>query len=95
MSILLFEFQYSNFERVTQNKLEKCVDICFKFGSTQNQNAAFRFSMYKNKKCLIKDLFHLQIKIFYKHRAAGEANSCQKSVALEMNVIHYKKSNIK
>ena len=50
MSILLFEFQYSNFERVTENKLEKCVDICFKLGSTQNQNAAFRFSIYKNKK---------------------------------------------
>ena len=50
MSILLFEFQYSNFERVTQNKLEQCIDICFKLGSTQNQNAAFRFSIYKNKK---------------------------------------------
>ena len=50
MSILLFEFQYSNFERVTQNKLEQCIDLCFKLGSTQNQNAAFRFSIYKNKK---------------------------------------------
>jgi hypothetical protein len=58
MSILLFEFQYSNFERGTQNKLKQCIDICFKMRSTENQNAAFGFSIYKNlKHGVIKDLF--------------------------------------
>jgi hypothetical protein len=45
---------------------------------------------------LLKTFFYLQIKIFYlKHRADLEKqNSSQQPVVLEMNVIHYKKSNI-